>query len=244
MSILLELAGKTGRICPPGHVRTGGCPMLLRTSSEDVMTATTVAILKNLSPEKWLGHWLNECFQVDTFTKARFEGLRFDLWSVLSPPPGFKHREGNSHPDLVITFDDVIIACEVKYSSPVSSGTSHRQDRNQILRYADVFHHHFNGGKLYHQQVYIMTLSLEVPDLILRYRSPELLIQDLIGLGYSRDYAESVANSVRIGASTWRSLATLLSANLGAFGVNSVEEAFVLDLVSYIWTKLAQVQAA
>ena len=243
MSHLLELAGKTGHICPPGHVRTGGCPMLLRTTSEDVMTSTVVGILKNLTPQKWLGQWLNQSFQTEAFSKAKFDDLSFELWTSLTPPPGLKHREGDSHPDLVISFDDVVIGCEVKYTSPLSGGTSHSGKRNQVIRYIDVFSNHYNAGKLFGRQVYIMTLTLEVPELVNRYRLKELIAKDLVDLGYSRQYADDAANAVTVGASTWQTLAAVLVANLESFAVNSVELAFVLDCVSYIWTKISQAQA-
>lgn len=218
--------------------------MLLRTTSEDVMTATVVGILKNLTPEKWLGHWLNESFQTEVFGDANFTDLTFDLWTTLSPPAGLKQREGDSHPDLVISFDDKVIACEVKFTSPLSGGTSHSSRRNQILRYIDVFAEHFNAGQLFRRQVFVLTLTLEVPDLVNRYRSKDLIAQDLEGLGYSREYAEGTASAVTVGFSTWRSLAVLLASKLETFSVNPVEECFVLDCIAYIWTKLGQVQVA
>lgn len=218
--------------------------MLLRSSSEDVMTATVVGILKNLSPEKWLGYWLNETFQTNAFTTANFDGLAFELWTNLAPPPGLKHREGDSHPDLVISFDDVVIGCEVKYHAPLSSGTSHNRQRNQLIRMIDVFSSHYNSGTLFSRRVYVMTLTLEVPDLVNRYRLKELIAKDLMEQGYSRQYADDTAKSVAVGASTWQSLADCLIAHLDSFSVNPVEEAFVLDCVSYIWTKISQAKAS
>jgi hypothetical protein len=217
--------------------------MILRTKSEDVMTATVIGILKNLTPKKWLGHWLNESFQSEAFSDSQFNDLTFKLWTTLAPPAGLKQREGNSHPDLVISFDDKIIACEVKFTSPLSGGTSHSSKRNQLLRYIDVFADHFNAGQLFRKQVFVLTLTLEVPDLIKRYQSRELIARDLEDQGYSREYAEASAKAVNVGASTWRSLAILLTSRLEAFSVNPVEEAFVLDCIAYIWTKIGQAEA-
>ena len=218
--------------------------MLIRTTNEDVLTGTVVGILKNLDPQKWLGQWLNESFQTTAFTGSRFEGLDFELWATLAPPKGLKIKEGNSHPDLIIRFDDVVIGCEAKFMAPLSTGTSHCAKRGQLLRYIDVFSNHFSAGQLFRKKVYLMTLTLEVPDQVVRYRSKDLIIKDLFELGYSRRYAEDAANAVTIGASTWESLAGLLVRNLDAFSVNTVEEGFVLDCVSYIWTKIGQAQSS
>ncbi|MNX66963.1 hypothetical protein D3C86_980690 [compost metagenome] len=161
----------------------------------------------------------------------------------MAPPAGLKQREGNSHPDLVISFDDKIIACEVKFTSPLSGGTTNSSKRNQLLRYIDVFADHFNAGQLFRKQVFVLTLTLEVPELIKRYQSRELIAKDLEGQGYSREYGEATAEAVSVGASTWRSLAILLASRLEAFSVNPVEEAFVLDCIAYIWTKIGQAEA-
>lgn len=240
MSLLLELAGRQGHICPPGHVRTGGCPMLLRANSEDLMTGTAVAVLKNLTPSKWLGAWLNEAFQTNEFDEARFDNLHFELWPSLTPPPGLKHREGSSKPDLIVTFDDAVIVVEAKYLADLSTGTTHHPHRNQLVRFVDVVYHHYGGSQLFPRRVYLMTLTLTVPALAKRYRDRTLLAQDLTLFGCSQPAAEAIASTVCIGSSTWDALGRVLASKLEAFQENSIEEAFVLDLITYLTLKTTQ----
>jgi hypothetical protein len=218
--------------------------MLLRTTSEDVVTATAFGILRNLTPAKWLGYWLNQSFETDAFTGAAFDELRFQLWPSLSPPPGLRYREGASKPDLIIRFDDVVVLVEAKYTASLSSGTTHNGNRNQLIRFLDALYHHYGGSSLFTKRCYLMTLTLEVPDLVKRYRSRENVVQDLMQFDCSRSAAEEMAASVTVGASTWNSLSSILAYRLEAFGDNPVEEAFALDVITYLAVKVAQVQAA
>lgn len=218
--------------------------MLLRANSEDVFTATVFSILKNISPEKWLADWLNDAFHTQEFTGAQFENLVFELWPSLSPPPGLRHREGSSKPDLIIKFDDVVIMVEAKYTSPLSSGTAHHSGRNQVIRFLDVANHHFGGSNLFARRVYLMTLTLDIPELINRYQTKANVVQDLLTFDCNREAAERMADTVAVGASTWRSLSTVLARNLDAFGDNPVEEAFVLDAITYLVLKIGQAAAS
>jgi hypothetical protein len=52
MSIIFELFKTSGKkVCPPNYVRKSNCPLIVRTTSEDLLTANVFGILKNLDPE-------------------------------------------------------------------------------------------------------------------------------------------------------------------------------------------------
>lgn len=240
MSYLLELAGKAGTVCPQGFTRTGPCPMLVRASSEDVLVANIFAILKNLSPQKWLGQWLDRSFGTSDFERARFEDLQFEFWASLPPPPGLSHREGRSKPDLIIHFDDVTVLCEAKYHSPLSSGTAHHSGRNQLIRFIDVVDQQYGSASLFQRRLFVMTLSIEVPALVTRYRDSELVVADLTAFNCAPAAARAIADRVGVGASTWQMLAETLAAALDDFGENPVEEAFALDALAYLALKLSK----
>jgi hypothetical protein len=214
--------------------------MLLRTNSEDLMTSSAVSILRNLTPSKWLGTWLNEAFRTNEFDDARYENLQFELWPSLTPPPGLKQREGSSKPDLIVTFDDAVIIIEAKYLADLSSGTAHHPHRNQLVRFVDVAYHHFGGSHLFPRRVYLMTLTLKVPALAKRYRDRTLLAQDLALFGCGQQAAEAIASTVHIGYSTWDALGRVLASKLDDFQENPIEEAFVLDLIVYLNLKTTQ----
>ena len=57
----------------------------------------------------------------------------------------------------------------------------------------------------------------------------------------SKVAAERIAAGVTIGASTWHGLSMVLGANLDEFGTNPIEEAFVLDAITYLVVKQAEV---
>ena len=51
MSIIFELFKTSGKkVCPPNYVRKSNCPLIVRTTSEDLLTANVFGILKNLDP--------------------------------------------------------------------------------------------------------------------------------------------------------------------------------------------------
>ncbi|MBU6428573.1 MAG: hypothetical protein KGR26_06170 [Cyanobacteria bacterium REEB65] len=168
------------------------------------------------------------------------EDLRFDFWPALDPPPGLKHREGKSKADLAFHFANTVVVCEVKFMAQLSESTTHARKRNQLLRYADVFTQHYGRGRLFDRRLFIMTLTLDVPDLVRRYQQKSHICRDLIQNGYSEDYSQATAEAVTFGASTWDSLAAVLASKLDAFSENDTELAFTCDVIGYIATKVQQ----
>jgi len=241
MSHLLELSGKTGHVCPKGFTRTGPCPLILRATSEDLVTATVFGILKNLRPEKWLAPWLNEAFETTEFARVTFDDLAFQLWPSLKAPPGLPHREGASKPDLMISFDSTVVLIEAKYRSPLAANTSNGQGRNQFLRFLDCLHHHHGGATLFAKRLYAMTLTTTVPEIVNRYKDPGAVARDLTSFNCSPPSAAAIANAVKVGSSTWDDLAGILAGQLEEF--DDTEQAFALDVIVYLAHKLQALSA-
>ena len=112
MSIIYELYKARGKkVCPPNYTRVQTCPLILRSTSEDIITANVFGILKNLNPHIWLQGFLSEALHCD-FTSACFNNLKFEFWKKLSPPGNLSHKEGISEVDMVISFDNSIVLLE------------------------------------------------------------------------------------------------------------------------------------
>ena len=64
---------------------------------------------------------------------------KLEFWPKISPPPSRPKREGDSEPDVLIRLGTQgIVIIEAKYLSPISDGTTHDPERNQVIRLLDV----------------------------------------------------------------------------------------------------------
>jgi hypothetical protein len=121
MSIIFELYKTTGKkVCPPFHVRKGNCPLIVRTTSEDLLTANVFGILKNLDPKIWLRRLLGEAIKGKDFSRHTFENLSFEFRKKYRPPINRAPREGLSEVDVTLTYKNGVIFIEAKYLAPIS----------------------------------------------------------------------------------------------------------------------------
>jgi hypothetical protein len=123
---------------PPNYVRKSNCPLIVRTTSEDLLTANVFGILKNLDPTIWLRRFLGEAIKGKDFSRHTFENLSFEFWKKYRPPINRAVREGTSEVDVTLSYKDGVIFIEAKYLAPISQRTTHDSDRNQIIRYLDL----------------------------------------------------------------------------------------------------------
>ena len=115
MSIIFELFKTSGKkVCPPNYVRKNNCPLIVRTTSEDLLTANVFGILKNLDPTIWLRKFLGEAIKGKDFSRHTFENLSFEFWKRYHPPVNRKYREGFSEVDVTISFKDGIIFIDTR----------------------------------------------------------------------------------------------------------------------------------
>ena len=101
MSIIFELYKTSGKkVCPPNYVRKSNCPLIVRTTSEDLLTANVFGILKNLDPKIWLtkilrewkGEDPGEAIKGKDFSRHTFENLSFEFWKQYRPPANRKYQ--------------------------------------------------------------------------------------------------------------------------------------------------------
>ncbi|HPD60230.1 MAG TPA: hypothetical protein PKV48_00510 [Thermodesulfobacteriota bacterium] len=236
MSIIYELYKNRGKtVCPPNYTRVNSCPLILRTTSEDLLMANVFGILKNLNPHIWLKKFLEEALKQD-FSNAPLENLSFDFWKRIHPPGNMTHKEGASEVDLIIRFDNTAILLEAKYLAPLSLSTTHCSTRNQLIRYIDIAINHFLYDAENPKDVYFVVLdSAKVkPWLIKYYRNPKRIFNEVTRSSMFADYLKACETiGKRIGWLNWERLRIILEKSKNHF-LENAERKFIDDLLIYL----------
>ncbi len=245
MSIIFELFKTSGKkVCPPNYVRKSNCPLIVRTTSEDLLTANVFGILKNLDPTIWLRKFLGEAIKGKDFSRHTFENLSFAFWKRYRPPLNRKYREGISEVDVTISYKHGIIFIEAKYLAPVNLRTTSDPRRDQIIRYLDLAAYHYlnhpDGVKEFY---FVLIIDTEKPPWILtRYRYNYNLIKGLTSPGLFKPPMDtSHLLSKGIGWLSWSQLKEILEITREQFR-NQVERRFVEDLILYLDYKIREAE--
>ena len=126
--MLTEMNGKGGKLC--SHARSGEirCPLIVRPTSEDVITGHLFQSLGYINPRWWLPDLLNAALGADRFRRRAFRRLAIGLWQN---QPCYPRRllpwdEGSSQIDVVITWENppTTVFVEAKYGSDLSARVS------------------------------------------------------------------------------------------------------------------------
>ncbi len=243
MSIIFELYKSSGKkVCPPNYVRKSNCPLIVRTTSEDLLTANVFGILKNLDPKIWLRRFLGEAIKGKDFSHHTFENLSFEFWKRYRPPVNRKFREGPSEVDVTISYKDGIIFIEAKYLAPVSLRTTNDIKRDQVIRYLDLAAYHYlnhpDGVKEFY---FVLIIDSETPPWVLtRYRYDRNIIKGLTGPGLFKppvDTGRLLSKS--IGWLSWAHLKRILEITRPQF-MTQAERKFAGDLIMYLDYKIRE----
>lgn len=126
--MLTETEGKGGCVCAPARRGELKCPLIVRPTSEDVLTGNLFGGLANVNPTRWLPQILNRALDADRFRPQVFRDFRIDLWRNRPPYPTelLPWREGSTQVDVTIRWENppTTIYFEVKYLSPLSPRTT------------------------------------------------------------------------------------------------------------------------
>jgi len=243
MSIIFELFKTSGKkVCPPNYVRKSGCPLVVRGTSEDLLTANVFGILKNLDPKIWLRRFLGEAIKGKDFSHHTFENLSFEFWRKYHSPANRKYREGISEIDVKISYKDGIIFIEAKYLSPVTLRTISDPRRDQIIRYLDLAaYHYLNHPDRVKEFYFILIIDSDKPPWILtRYKSKRNLDKGLTHPGLfpvNEDIGSLLSRG--IGWLTWKRLRKILEITKEHFRTET-ERKFVDDLIIYLDYKIRE----
>jgi len=111
-------------------------------NSEDAVTWNVFRSLRQIAPEAWLPGLWQRAFPSIVCPPDLKAVVR--LWESIPPPVGLLAGgdEGASEIDVVIEAPTWVWFIEAKYKSDISTGTTTRPDRDQVLRNIDVGSYH------------------------------------------------------------------------------------------------------
>ena len=190
--MLVELKGKAGQLCEPARLGKLHCPLIVRSTSEDVVTDHIFRTLRLLNPRWWLSDLLNEALDAPRFRRQIFRRFRIDLWQRQRAFPAEwlpwargpdrsrrRLQVGESAPTTVFV--------EMKYGCDLSAGTVHNNGQMRFpsdqlirnLRIGLLKCGWFNEGKLIdlppRDCVVILISPAGDHPLVTRYRDPNEL---------------------------------------------------------------------
>ena len=195
--MLTELNGKAGCVCQPAKERKLRCPLIVRQTSEDVVTGEIFETLGAINPRSWLPDFLNRALGEDRFRRQLYRNFKIQLWQrqPLFPPGMIPWNEGQTEVDVVISWDNppTTVFVEMKYNAPLSAGTTHncgkgKYPANQLIRNARVGLHQcgwYVDNQLFDQPKRDFVLILMAPNqgnpLVTEYRNEKRLRQAIPG---------------------------------------------------------------
>lgn len=235
MSMFAEQLGKGGRVCARSYRNGDGCPLVVRSTSEDVVTGNVFGILRHLRPALWLRPMLVAVFG-RRFERCKMSDVRVTLWPEL-PPPSTKH-EGWTQPDVLIEFGDFVVLVEAKYRAGFSRRTTRDPARDQVVRLLDVAYQYATDQQFFAREPYVLTLGLwsEEPELVQRYRDPHALAAQLQHYPEAARVQMATTMSTRIGYTSWPRLAFVLGSP--CVRLHRLERALLTDLATYLRFKV------
>jgi hypothetical protein len=132
--MLTELYRKGGCLCQPAREGKLRCPLIVRPTSEDVVTGNLFQVLKVINPRWWLPDFLNDGLGVTCFHRQVFRNLKIDLWQnkPCYPRELLPWDEGSTQVDVMITWENppTTVYVEMKYGSELSPTTSRNQGQH------------------------------------------------------------------------------------------------------------------
>lgn len=141
--MLVELLGKGGQVCQAAKEGQIRCPLLVRPTSEDVITGNVFQILRAVNPRWWLPQFLNKGLGTNGFRQQVFRQLKIELWRNARRYPVDKlpWTEGSTQIDVTITWENppTTIFVEAKYLAELAMRTSGNDGRqgfpaDQLIR--------------------------------------------------------------------------------------------------------------
>ncbi len=243
MSMVIELergGRKAGHVCDRSYRQGASCPLILRQTSEDIITANVFGLLRRMRPSLWLRPWLNHAFKTNRFRSCSLAGLDVAFWMQANPPPTRAHREGSTEVDVLIRAKELIVFVEAKYRAPLSTRTKHDEFRDQVIRLLDVVFEMAVAGEFYPRAPHVVVLGIprEEPSLVTRYRDPKVIDQMLPERRRFADHnAITRMLASHLSYCSWSDLAHLLEMRINS--AREMEQGFLRDTVNYIREKVA-----
>jgi hypothetical protein len=189
--MLTELSGKGGCLCQPAKAGQLRCPLIIRPTSEDVLTGHVFQALQIINPYWWLADLLNTALAAPRFRRQVYRHLKIALWKnrPYYPRELLPWPEGSTQVDATITWENpaTTVFIEVKYGADLATTTArataeHGYPADQLIRNLRVGLlecGYFDRDQLFHPHPRDFVLLLLAPEpghpLIARYRDLDQL---------------------------------------------------------------------
>ncbi len=248
--MLTELGSKGGCLCEPAKKGEVRCPLIVRPTSEDVVTGNLFGVLKILNPRWWLPDLLNAALGTERFRRQVFRNFQIQLWEKQRtyPREHLKWNEGKTEVDVVFTWENpqTTVFIEMKYGSNLSSQTTHNNGSegfpaDQLIRNARVGlweNGWFQEDLLFHHAPRDFVLILMTPTtgnpLVTKYRDSDKLRKAIP----NGDRLHALPRTPFIGELGYQDVVDLLVKQRHWF--SKPERQLIDDLNEYLEFKLSQ----
>lgn len=149
--MLAEVHGKGGNLCQQARSGQIRCPLIVRSTSEDIITGQLFQALGCVNPRWWLPDLLNAALGSPRFRKQVHRRFKIQLWrnQPCYPRELLPWDEGSTQVDAVITWENppTTVFIEAKYGSALSPKVSRDDGQSgypsdQLIRNIRVGLHH------------------------------------------------------------------------------------------------------
>jgi hypothetical protein len=176
-------------------------------NSEDAVTWNVFRSLRQVDPASWLPSLVQRGFPEVTLSNAR---VAVNLWVSVAPPSSLLDTgdEGASEIDVVIESPEWVWFVEAKYRSDISTGTTTRPDRDQIIRNIDVGSYYAGVRRFYFSLLIAKEQhSRAGVETARKYSSDFALVRNAL----KNHRPDGLANLRGIGILTWHDLVSVLA---------------------------------
>jgi hypothetical protein len=122
------MLGKGGRLCSQARQGEIRCPLIIRPTSEDVVTGHLAQTLRVLPAMWWLPDLLNVSLGATRFRRQHFRNLKIEPWQnrPCFPSDLLPWSEGSTQVDLTVTWENppTTVLIEAKYLADLSESVS------------------------------------------------------------------------------------------------------------------------
>jgi len=248
--MLTELGKKSGCLCQQAKQGDIRCPLIVRSTSEDVITGELFGTLGLINPRWWLPEFLNRALGYNRFRQQVFRNFQIELWQKQPafPPELIPWKEGHTEVDVVISWENpaTTIFVEMKYSAPLSPNTTHNDGKtefpaDQLIRNARVGLHRcgwYAEDRLFEFPNRDFVLILMAPTgenpLVDEYRSEQRL-RNAVPNGYR---LKKLPRFPFIGQFSYNDMTQILDRRLQFF--TATERRLAERVIEYLELKLSQ----
>ena len=176
-------------------------------NSEDAVTWNVFRSLRQITPDAWLPGLWQRAFPLIACPPDLKAAVR--LWESVPPPLGLLAGgdEGISEIDVVIEAPTWVWFIEAKYRSDISTGTTTRPERDQVLRNLDVGSYHAGVRQFFFSLLILSESNSPVgAQRILEYADLSVPRAKLV-----THRPDGLQNLMAVGQLTWTALADVLA---------------------------------